>query len=866
MVEAARTLLQELGQGTTEDQAQPILAAVLDKIVPTQGASWSGLVRGIGAEEVPVALWELLARRWLVAYEQSASDDLLARVANLIADNLSTHIDPAFITISSTTARLLRRADFWELARLQPHLRAALLTRVALPSLSPPAAVLEAAAAAKAPKALRALDVGAVMAVVGRFATLTALLPMEYAGRALSGQLVEHAVSLDVWLTAGKVEGLNEDERAQAQEVLRRFALLALGNRTAALNNAPAVLAHLVKNTTSSAPTLVAITIELYAHFAQAAASNPEQVLPYLSAFDDPLKALAKRSKKAAGPLTCEELALFELCGALAGHLPARGALPAAVGEAVEALAGGASKAFAKTVGYVGAAVEADAGVVVELADLVRGCQAFWSLKDYLEVGTVDHEQVEVYSTFAQTVLGALLAQTVVVDAVKDLAVRQAMLDLLTFRVARLRTVSDSAKLSVLPFETLIACHLAFRQTLADVPGAATALHGSLKRASVAASLREYEAALNGVTGAIAGAVAGEASLAEAVATLRPALEVASVLLRDAPEGSSKLSAVCLADLLRHASLFLIRHGSGANESTGAAVAEAFLLVARFVEGVCADRPLLLSRQNVGAVLSLASRVLAPSPGAAAADASAEPTSSATSSALFLSLTASVSHLVRHHKEHLTQLFPQLVQVIAGLVGVLRRAGYGTTGAAVVDEQEQVGGGGGGEVGGVVGLGRKAEREARETFPFWAWEGGAAGLGRAEAKAVSRLLSSLTTKTASTERASHKRPAAGTATDAPTKPRDGSTKDPALSSLAAPLSKHAPFLLLAYLRACVHPTAPVPSGVRQELQGGWYEVMDCLGKWEREALMKGFLGEAEGAERGVLRGMWKGWEGGRYRG
>lgn len=43
-------------------------------------------------------------------------------------------------------------------------------------------------------------------------------------------------------------------------------------------------------------------------------------------------------------------------------------------------------------------------------------------------------------------------------------------------------------------------------------------------------------------------------------------------------------------------------------------------------------------------------------------------------------------------------------------------------------------------------------------------------------------------------------------------------------------------------------------------------MMDAMGKWEREALMKGMLGDEEEAERGVLRDMWSAWEKERYRG
>lgn len=77
---------------------------------------------------------------------------------------------------------------------------------------------------------------------------------------------------------------------------------------------------------------------------------------------------------------------------------------------------------------------------------------------------------VDTYSTFAQQVLGTLLSQTT--TSTKDdrtLKTCLAMLDLLAFRIARLRTISDIVKISTVPFETFVACHLAFRQALSSI-------------------------------------------------------------------------------------------------------------------------------------------------------------------------------------------------------------------------------------------------------------------------------------------------------------------------------------------------------------------------------------------------------------
>lgn len=250
---------------------------------------------------------------------------------------------------------------------------------------------------------------------------------------------------------------------------------------------------------------------------------------------------------------------------------------------------------------------------------------------------------------------------------------------------------------------------------------------------------------------------------------------------------------------------------------------------------------MLLSRLNVSSVLSLVSRILQPSPSYNSAIAS--PTTPETASLIARTLASTVGHIVRHRKDHVVPLFPQLVSTLSAFLSILRRAGFGSTGSLTTIEEADSG----------IVLGQRAEREARATFPAWVWQGGAKGINRDEAAAVGRLLGSLTAKTTTINHKSNSKHS---------KSEDLGTT----TSLSAPLSKHAPFLLLSYLRSCVHPTCPIPSALRGQLQGGWFEVMDSMGKWEREALMKGFLNEDEEAERGILRDLWKSWEKERYRG
>lgn len=65
-----RTLLQHFELSTPSDatraEAQSVVAAILARIgTPAADDSWTGFLRGLKKRELPVALWELVARRWL---------------------------------------------------------------------------------------------------------------------------------------------------------------------------------------------------------------------------------------------------------------------------------------------------------------------------------------------------------------------------------------------------------------------------------------------------------------------------------------------------------------------------------------------------------------------------------------------------------------------------------------------------------------------------------------------------------------------------------------------------------------------------------------------------------------------------------
>ncbi|GAA5858645.1 hypothetical protein JCM1840_006498 [Sporobolomyces johnsonii] len=848
VVVAARTLLQHVELGAVApEEVSSILSAILTRLGSSTG--WSGFLRGMRDVEVPAALWEMVGRRWMGTIERFATDEQLKQLVGLLVSCLSADAESgAGITFNETTNRLLRRADLWELPRVQAQLRPALLALVTLPSLGSPSTVLSSLAASSASKSLTSLGsltAATLLSTAHIFPRIAASVPLEYLGKGLRAQLAERALAMDLWISAeGRVE-VEEQERERVQRELRAF----VGFMGAAVEQAPQVLAQLVRRTLPGAK---AATLELYRSLVQTSVAtfkntqSPTDLISFVSAFGEkPLSDLAKRAKKdgaLAGGLTCEESAYVLLLETLAAGLGDVSSLPAPLLDTLRSSVKAASKPFGKALGAVTAVVPTSE--VFEIGDILEACRAMWATRDWLGGKEAEEDaQVELFANFTQASLSAVLARLASSSSSPSaLSTYLSLLELLSYRTKRLRSLSSESKVATEPFETLIACHLLFRRSFG--PSASAALDSNLVRASSTSSLREYTVALEGVSSAVAAAVGTSlTSLDKTLGELQASLSVALALLRDGPDGSSRISSASLSELLRHLSLMVER--VAAKEEQDEAAAKAYLLAATFIEGVCGDRPMLLSRLNVSTVLSLVSRILQPSPVTAP---TASPATPSTASLLFRTLASTVGHVVRHRKDHIVPLFPQLVSTLSAFLSILRRAGFGSTGSAASIEEADTG----------IALGQRAEREARATFPAWAWQGGAAAVGKPEAAAVGRLLGSLTAKTTTTlNKRKHGSRTTTTAHD------DGPSTT---TSLAAPLSKHAPFLLLSYLRACVHPTCPVPSSLRAELQGGWFEVMDAMGKWEREALMKGFLGEDEESERGILRALWKSWEKERYRG
>lgn len=132
-------------------------------------------------------------------------------------------------------------------------------------------------------------------------------------------------------------------------------------------------------------------------------------------------------------------------------------------------------------------------------------------------------------------------------------------------------------------------------------------------------------------------------------------------------------------------------------------------------------------------------------------------------------------------------------------------------------------------------LGGKQTKQVSYTLPYWL--NPAMPLGVEEARAVGRLLTSIQAKTV---------------------PRTFKEKNKVkdkehAESLVQAFSKHAPFVLLAYIEAVNDPLCILPLSIRKELDPGLYVLCDVMGDHGRDALMVSAL---DAGGKAVLKKLW----------
>ena len=79
--------------------------------------------------------------------------------------------------------------------------------------------------------------------------------------------------------------------------------------------------------------------------------------------------------------------------------------------------------------------------------------------------------------------------------------------------------------------------------------------------------------------------------------------------------------------------------------------------------------------------------------------------------------------------------------------------------------------------------------------------------------------------------------------------------------MARPFSKHAAYVLQAYIEALNDPLCIIPMAVRKELEPGLFALCDMMGEYNRDALMVASL---DAGGKTVLKSLWREYEKQRY--
>jgi Urb2/Npa2 family len=179
-----------------------------------------------------------------------------------------------------------------------------------------------------------------------------------------------------------------------------------------------------------------------------------------------------------------------------------------------------------------------------------------------------------------------------------------------------------------------------------------------------------------------------------------------------------------------------------------------------------------------------------------------------TESATYEHIVSIATTLVRQRRDLVATALPHLSAILSRLLEILR---------AVRPD-----------------LGARQRRSVTDTLPTWI--NSSYPLGADNAKSLARLLTSLMTKY--------------TVRSAPSR-IDSAGK---AQSLAQPFSKHAPYVLTAYLRALTDPLSQFSPPIRGELEPGLFALCDMMGEHGRDSIMTAMLDDGG---RTMLKILWK---------
>ncbi|KAF8592051.1 hypothetical protein K439DRAFT_628418 [Ramaria rubella] len=215
-----------------------------------------------------------------------------------------------------------------------------------------------------------------------------------------------------------------------------------------------------------------------------------------------------------------------------------------------------------------------------------------------------------------------------------------------------------------------------------------------------------------------------------------------------------------------------------------------------FIKCLCTERVALLKASDAACILTTLSKLLV---GCPEHDRSTTPS-------IFQSIVHILNALVRLRRDLLSPHLPQLSMVLRQLISAL-------PGVRPL-------------------LGIKQHRLVADSFPRWI--NPTDPVDELEAQSLSRLLTAINTKSLAR---SH-----------------GASENQKAESLARPFARHAPYVLLSYLRVMNDPLIVLPINMRHELEPGLFALCTMMGEHGRDTLM---IQSLDIGGKALLMSLWK---------
>jgi len=224
-----------------------------------------------------------------------------------------------------------------------------------------------------------------------------------------------------------------------------------------------------------------------------------------------------------------------------------------------------------------------------------------------------------------------------------------------------------------------------------------------------------------------------------------------------------------------------------------------------FISQQCPERLAALRSSDLSNIWLLLSKLLIGS----------EHHNAMTMTAIFHNIISIISSVVRHRRDLVVNTLPHLGMILRQLVMTMRQLR--------------------------PRLGAKQSKLVTDTFPVWV--NAVHPLAIEEGRALARLLTTLTSKSVVRTNQSL------------------SPDSQKAVSLAKPFSKHAAFVLKAYMDAMNDPLCVMTLDVRNELRPGLFSLCDMISEHSRDAMMVSTL---DAGGKAIMKSLWKEYEKQRY--